>query len=104
MPTMEYIIIVIVFVFLEVFVKIGCLYYEKSIIKERQKVIENIKVIDSDISYSEYIRIANKASTRNAPIRLKGDFWDFILPNANCKGTNNIETQIANADCEENNI
>lgn len=101
---MEYFISVTAIVFaVETLIKLVCTILDKKEVKKRKEAIEDLKLICSEISYNEYVKIAKKASVRNAPMRLKGDFWDFILPFANCPNSGYLETRLAKADCEETN-
>lgn len=99
---MEYFIWGSVIIFtVEALVKLVCAVHDKNAIRRRKKLVEDLKLMRSEIPYSDYVKIQNKASIRNTPIRSNGDFWDFILPFANCFNSGNLETKLAKADCEE---
>lgn len=69
----------------------------------RKEYFSKINLIDSDVSYDEYKKIANRASVRNTTVRKSGDFWDFILPFAKKHNQNHIESKLSKANCGGNN-
>ena len=96
------IIIIIEFIIISA-LKLRNLYYNKQInhLKYIQlENIENINLLNPDISYEKFKNVSKKSSIPNSPVRINGDFVDFFIYHISTN-TEIIENNIMTIDCED---
>ena len=67
--------------------------------KQYKESLATFDLLDEDISYSKYKKISRRASVPNKPIRLTGDFLDFLISSDNTSGIDFVENTLSKANC-----
>lgn len=75
--------------------------YIKNERNKHEEYLSKIELVDRHAPYDEYVRISKKISVSNTPIRVEGDFLDFILPYVRNSYPDCIENKLSYMDCGE---
>lgn len=97
------IIVIIIEVIAATTLKLFNVFYHKNKKYLEKKTEDNVlkeNLLSSEVSYTKYKEISKKASVPNSPVRINGDFIDFLISHI-MENDNFLENNIMNIDYEE---
>lgn len=75
------------------------IYYAQKQKQTSQSVVTASERISLNADYAQYQVVARRASVPNTPVRVSGDFLDFI--SSSSSSPRSIETRLSQANCGE---
>lgn len=69
--------------------------------RKRQELLLHANLIDKEVTYAEYQKVAQRLSVSNTQARTNGSFLDFIIPVEYHNNDTNIESHLSSASCGE---
>ena len=81
--------------------KLCSIIYAKKEIAQSEKALELFDLLGKDVSYQKYEKISQHTSVLNNPIRLTGDFLDFLISTGDLNDAGFIENTLFKAGCGE---